>query len=52
MTVDNEDLNTFNERLVRFRRRQDHENAIIFSFFVGMLLRYQVLNFYFESTLL
>ena len=32
MIVDNEDLNTFNERLVRFRRCQNHENAIIFRF--------------------
>ena len=32
MTVDNEDLNTSNERLVRSRRRQNHENVVIFRF--------------------
>ena len=59
MIIDNKNINTFNEQLIRFRRCQNHENAIIFSFFVSMLLRYQVLNFncltlnfYFESTLL
>ena len=32
MIIDNENLNTFNKRLVRFRRRQNYENAIIFRF--------------------
>ena len=32
MTVDNEGLDTANGRLIRPRRRQDHEDAVFFRF--------------------